>query len=719
MRGFLLIRKENAITFAADIQNGKKIMKRYTGKLTTNRKGFGFVECEELGEDIFIPRSGMGGAFHKDVVEVEIKLSYGGRHRMEGRIVSVLERGYETLTGTFKKGSAYGFVVPDDTKISDDIHIAADKKNGAKDGDKVCVRLLSYGGDHRRPEGEVTEVLGAYGDPGVDLLSVIKGHSLPEEFPAEVKKEIRNIRLKVPAKDKKGRRDLTGLPMVTIDGEDSKDLDDAVSLYMDGDDYMLGVHIADVSNYVKEGTELDKEALNRGTSVYLIDKVLPMLPEKLSNGICSLNEGEDRLAMSCLMRIDGEGRIKDYEICESLINVDRRMTYTAVKKILADKDKELIKEYKEFVPMFKLMEKLSYILKSMRVKRGAIDFDLPESKIILDKKGYPVDIIPYEHNVATAMIEQFMLSANETVAGHMLKKELPFLYRVHETPDADRMSDLMDLLFSFGYHIKGDPADIKPIELQKMLAGIAGRPEEDLIRRLSLRSMKQARYENECMGHFGLAVKEYTHFTSPIRRYPDLQIHRILKKELKGELDKKEQDHFKNILPRVAKHCSARERRAVDAEREIDKVKMAEYMESRIGGEYDGMISGVTAWGMYVELNNTVEGMVPVSKIAGDDYDYVSDEYAIVGRYTGRKFYLGQNIRVRVASVDLMLHTIDFELADQDVYHGTGGGLEKRTSGKKRGKKSAAKKDKNRFKQTKKGKKKGSSGNKGKYGVID
>jgi ribonuclease R len=281
------------------------------------------------------------------------------------------------------------------------------------------------------------------------------------------------------------------------------------------------------------------------------------------------------------------------------------------------------------------------------------------------------------------------------------------------------MSDLMDLLFSFGYHIKGDPADIKPIELQKMLAGIAGRPEEDLIRRLSLRSMKQARYENECMGHFGLAVKEYTHFTSPIRRYPDLQIHRILKKELKGELDKKEQDHFKNILPRVAKHCSARERRAVDAEREIDKVKMAEYMESRIGGEYDGMISGVTAWGMYVELNNTVEGMVPVSKIAGDDYDYVSDEYAIVGRYTGRKFYLGQNIRVRVASVDLMLHTIDFELADQDVYHGTGGGLEKRTSGKKRGKKSAAKKDKNRFKQTKKGKKKGSSGNKGKYGVID
>ena len=639
----------------------------YTGKLITNKKGFGFVVVEGLEEDIFVPRSGMHGAFHQDMVEVEARTSYSGRHRTEGNIIRIVERGFSQVIGTYEKSGSFGFVVPDDKKIASDIYIPKGKTKNAKDGQKVVADIISYGGDGKSPEGIVSEILGYADDPGVDILSVIRGHSLPEKFPAEVKEEIKSIRLKVPKKDMKGRKDLRDLQMVTIDGEDSKDLDDAVSLYKDGDDYILGVHIADVSNYVREGSPLDKEALERGTSVYLIDRVIPMLPEKLSNGICSLNEGVDRLAMSCIMRISPEGEIGDYEICESVINVDRRMTYTAVKKILADKDKKTIRQYKELIPMFKLMEELSYILKAMRIRRGAIDFDLPESKIILDKKGWPIDIVPYEHNVATSMIEQFMLSANETVAGHMYRKGLPFLYRVHETPDADRMNDLMELVQSFGYYIKGNPADIKPIELQKMLAGIAGRPEEDLIRSLSLRSMKQARYDTECLGHFGLAAKEYTHFTSPIRRYPDLQIHRILKEEMHGRLDGKLCGHFKSLLPKVAKQSSERERRAVDAEREVDKIKMVEYMEAHIGEEYDGVISGVTGWGMYVQLKNTVEGMVPVAKIAGDDYDYNEREYALVGRYTGRKYYLGQNVRIRVSSVDREMNTIDFELLGEEL----------------------------------------------------
>lgn len=685
----------------------------FTGKLITNKKGFGFVVVEGLDEDIFVPRSGLHGAFHQDLVEVEARTSYSGRHRTEGNIINIIERGFSLVIGTYEKSGSFGFVVPDDKKIASDIYIPKGKTKNAKDGQKVVVDIKSYGGDGKSPEGAVSEILGFADDPGVDILSVIRGHSLPEKFPAEVKDEIKSIRLKVPKKDMKGRKDLRDLQMVTIDGEDSKDLDDAVSLYMDGDDYILGVHIADVSNYVREGSPLDKEALERGTSVYLIDRVIPMLPEKLSNGICSLNEGVDRLAMSCIMRISPEGEIGEYEICESVINVDRRMTYTAVKKILADKDKKTIRQYKELVPMFKLMEELSYILKAMRVRRGAIDFDLPESKIILDKNGWPVDIVPYEHNVATAMIEQFMLSANETVAAHMYRKGLPFLYRVHETPDADRMNDLMELVQSFGYYIKGNPADIKPIELQKMLAGIAGRPEEVLIRSLSLRSMKQARYETECLGHFGLAAKEYTHFTSPIRRYPDLQIHRILKEEMHGRLDKKLCGHFKSILPKVAKQSSERERRAVDAEREADKIKMVEYMEAHIGEEYDGVVSGVTGWGMYVQLKNTVEGMVPVARITGDDYDYNEREYALVGRYTGRKYYLGQNVSIRVASVDRELNTIDFELLGEELSADTSkrkGRDSRQTDAKKgrKGKKSRTGKDV-RLSETDKPAKKGKS----------
>ncbi|MCR5128290.1 MAG: ribonuclease R [Lachnospiraceae bacterium] len=631
----------------------------YTGNLITNRKGFGFVEVEGFEEDIFIPHNMLNGAFHKDTVNVELITGRG--RRQEGRIVKVLERGIKEVIGTYREQRGFGFVVPDNQKITDDIHIARKEAHGAQDGQKVVVSILHYGDASHRPTGEITEIIGNTGDPGVDISAIVRGYELPTDFPKAVLSLSEEIPAKVRKKEIKDRRDLRDVKMVTIDGEDTKDLDDAVSLVTDNRDYILGVHIADVSHYVKEDDALDKEALERGNSVYLADRVIPMLPERLSNGICSLNAGEDRLAMSCIMRIGRNGVIKEYEICESVIHVDRRMTYTAVAGIL-DGDEELIREYKPLVGMFKKMRTLARILKRMRTKRGSIDFDLPESKILLDAAGNVTDIRAYERNEATAMIEQFMLSANETVAAHMHALGYPFLYRIHETPDADRIGDLLTLLAGFGYHAKGKAEKIKPKEIQAMLAGIEGRPEEDMIRTLALRCMKQARYDVECVGHFGLAATEYTHFTSPIRRYSDLQIHRILKEELHGKLKSKRIAHYEKLLPKVAKQCSDRERRAVDAERDTDKLLMAIFMESQIGRTFEGQISGVTGWGMYVALPNTVEGMVPISKIPGDDFDYSEKEYALVGRYTKKRFRLGEHISVTVANVDTVLRTIDFAL---------------------------------------------------------
>ncbi|MBR1471341.1 MAG: ribonuclease R [Lachnospiraceae bacterium] len=631
----------------------------YTGKLVTNRKGFGFVEIEGFQEDIFISHSKLNGAFHKDLVNVE--LIPGRGHRQEGRIVKVLERGIREVIGTYRESRGFGFVIPDDQKIADDIHIARKESHGAAEGQKVVVRILHYGDEHHRPEGEITEVLGDAGDPKVGISSIVRSYELPEAFSKEVQALSEAVPLRIHAKELKGRKDLRDVQMVTIDGEDTKDLDDAVSLTTDGREYILGVHIADVSQYVKEGDALDREAYERGNSVYLADRVIPMLPERLSNGICSLNAGEDRLAMSCIMRISRSGILKEYEITESVINVDRRMTYTAVAGIL-DRDADLVREYKPLVPMLKKMATLSGILKRMRSKRGSIDFDLPESKIILDAAGNVEEIKAYERNAATGMIEQFMLSANETVAAHMLRLGYPFLYRIHEDPDADRMEDLLTLLAGFGYHVKRKTGKIRPVDVQALLAGMEGRPEEDLIRTLALRSMKQARYDVECVGHFGLAAKEYTHFTSPIRRYSDLQIHRILKEEMHGKLSKKRVAHYEKLLPAVAKQCSERERRAVDAERDTDKLLMAEYMQGHIGECYTGHISGVTGWGMYVQLPNTVEGMVPIAKMPGDDFDYSEQEYALVGRYTKKRYRLGEQVQITVAAADVVMRTIDFAL---------------------------------------------------------
>lgn len=638
------------------------------GTFISHPKGFGFVEIEGRSEDLYVPESGVNGAFHQDQVQVELLKGQGGR-RQEARIVKILSHGLTKVVGTYQKSKSFGFVIPDLEKISTDIYIPAEGSKGAVTGHKVVVELTDYGDDKHKPEGRITEILGHVNDPGVDILSIVKGYDLPVEFEEKLLNQAERVGKPVSETDMAGRRDLRSLQMVTIDGEDAKDLDDAVSLTKEGENYCLGVHIADVSNYVQENSALDREALNRGTSVYLVDRVIPMLPHTLSNGICSLNQGEDRLALSCLMKVNKKGEVVSYEIAETVICVDRRMSYTAVRKILEEGDPELIQEYEELVPMFQDMQELAAILRKKRRQRGSIDFDFPESKIILDQKGNPVSIEPYERNVATDLIEDFMLLANETVAQHFYWMEVPFLYRTHETPDAEKIEKLATFIHNFGYHIKIKTSDheVHPKEIQKLLASIEGTEEEALIARLALRSMKQAKYSVECTGHFGLACACYCHFTSPIRRYPDLQIHRIIKEQLRGRLMEKRIDHYKEILPEVARQTSRLERRADEAERETDKLKKAQYMKHHIGETLEGIISGITAWGIYVELPNTVEGMIHVARLTGDYYYYKEETFEMVGRDTGRCFKLGQRLKVFVDSVDMVSKSVDFLLAEDDM----------------------------------------------------
>ena len=638
------------------------------GTFISHPKGFGFVEIEGRSEDLYIPESGVNGAFHQDQVQVELLKGQGGR-RQEARIVKILSHGLTKVVGTYQKSKSFGFVIPDLEKISTDIYIPAEGSKGAVTGHKVVVELTDYGDDKHKPEGRITEILGHVNDPGVDILSIVKGYDLPVEFEEKLLNQAERVGKPVSEADMAGRRDLRSLQMVTIDGEDAKDLDDAVSLTREGENYCLGVHIADVSNYVQENSALDREALNRGTSVNLVDRVIPMLPQTLSNGICSLNQGEDRLALSCLMKVNKKGEVVSYEIAETVICVDRRMSYTAVRKILEEGDLELIQEYEELVPMFQDMQELAAILRKKRRQRGSIDFDFPESKIILDQKGNPVSIEPYERNVATDLIEDFMLLANETVAQHFYWMEVPFLYRTHETPDTEKIEKLATFIHNFGYHIKIKTSDheVHPKEIQKLLASIEGTEEEALIARLALRSMKQAKYSVECTGHFGLACACYCHFTSPIRRYPDLQIHRIIKEQLRGRLMEKRIDHYKEILPEVARQTSRLERRADEAERETDKLKKAQYMKHHIGETLEGIISGITAWGIYVELPNTVEGMIHVARLTGDYYYYKEETFEMVGRDTGRCFKLGQRLKVFVDSVDMVSKSVDFLLAEDDM----------------------------------------------------
>lgn len=634
-----------------------------TGMFSGTQKGFGFVIIEGESEDIFIPENATKGAMHGDKVTIIINNEKTGK-RQEGAVLQILERGMKEVVGTFQKSKNYGFVVPDNQKFGHDIFIPKDQTKGAVTGHKVVVTVTSYGDGDHNPEGNVIEIIGHANDPGVDIMSVVKAYDLPVEFPKDVFRVLDFIPDEIDQGETKNRMDIRGLQTVTIDGEDAKDLDDAISLTKEGDIYHLGVHIADVTHYVKEGAALDKEALNRGTSVYLVDRVIPMLPHKLSNGICSLNPGVDRLALSCFMDIDAKGNVIGHKIAETVIRSDRRMTYTNVSKIIEEQDSEIMKEYEDLVPMFMLMLDLSEILKARRHKRGAINFDFPESKIIVDLNGKPIEIRAYERNKATKIIEEFMLIANETVAEDYFWQEIPFLYRTHDNPDEEKIRALAIFINNFGYTMKVGNEDIHPKELQKLLNKIEDTPEEALISRLTLRSMKQAKYTVANTGHFGLSAKYYTHFTSPIRRYPDLQIHRIIKENIKGRLNEDRRGHYDKVLFEVANHSSKTERRADEAEREVEKMKKVEYMMDHIGETFRGVISGITSWGIYVELPNTVEGMVRVSDMDDDYYVYDQERYQMVGEHTKKTYKLGQSVIVEVISADKLLRTIDFAFVE-------------------------------------------------------
>ena len=653
---------EGKVTVTAKGKYKKGETSYLTGVFTAHARGFGFVSVEGEEEDIFIPETSVNGAIHEDLVMVAPVPSTG--RRKEGKIVKVLEHGLKTVVGTFEKNKTFGFVRPDNPRISMDIFVPLERAKGAVDGHKVVVEFTSYGKAGKKPEGKIVEIIGHINDPGTDIMSLVKAYDLPVAFPEKVLNQAVRVAKDVTEADMAGRLDIRDWQTVTIDGEDAKDLDDAITLTKEGELYELGVHIADVSNYVQEHSALDMEALKRGTSVYLVDRVIPMLPHTLSNGICSLNQGEDRLALSCIMKVDKKGNIVDHRIAETVIRVDRRMSYTDVNKIITLKDEETIKAYEPFVPMFTAMKELADILRAKRKSRGSIDFDFPETKVILDKEGHPIEIKPYERNAATKIIEDFMLAANETVAQDYFWQELPFVYRTHETPDTEKIRKLSTFINNFGYHIHIGSDEVHPKELQKLLTKIEDTPVEGLISRLTLRSMKQAKYAVECVGHFGLAAQYYCHFTSPIRRYPDLQIHRIIKENLRGRLKGNRLEHYEKILPEVAKQSSQMERRADEAERETVKLKKVEYMSQRIGNMYQGVISGITNYGLYVELPNTIEGMVHVSTLPGDYYNYVESTYEMVGEHTGRTYKLGQTVEVCVVGTDKMLRTIDFEIVE-------------------------------------------------------
>lgn len=654
--------KKEKETGKKQVKTERKKGQYYTGTFISHPRGFGFLEIPEEEEDIFIPEESVGTALHGDTVQIIVKKDGKDGKRCEGEVVKVLERGTREVVGTYQQCDGFGFVVTDNQRFLKDVFIPAGKSLTAEDGDKVLAEIKDHGNKRRSPEGKIIEILGKPGECGVDVLCVAKSYELPMEFPEKVAKQAERIKETLNEGDFYGREDLRDVVMVTIDGEDAKDLDDAVSLTKDEEFYHLGVHIADVSNYVQYNSALDKEALKRGTSVYLADRVIPMLPKKLSNGICSLNAGEDRLALSCLMDIDKKGRVVSHRIVESVIHVKERMSYTDVKKILLQEDEELAKCYEELLPMFFQMKELSELLRNRRKKRGAIDFDFPESKLVLDERGKVIDIYPYEQNIATRLIEDFMLAANETVAEEYCMLGLPFVYRTHENPDMEKMETVLEMVHQAGIKVKKGKETITPKEVQKILKELEGMECEPFFARLILRSMKQAKYTVEDTGHFGLAAKYYCHFTSPIRRYPDLQIHRIIKETLRGKMTEAKIQHYRGILEEVARQSSAMERRAEEVERETIKMKKAEYMKQHIGEAFEGTVSGVTEWGFYVELDNTVEGLVHVNSLTDDYYSFDKDRYCLVGDMTGRTYTMGQRVKVWVENADENTKTVDLKI---------------------------------------------------------
>lgn len=643
-------------------------MNLVAGKLQGHPKGFGFLIQDTPGtDDIFIPAENMNGAMNNDRIVARItKKAHQGK-RIEGEIIRILKRANTKVVGTLEKNDNFGFVIPDDKRIYQDIFVSKADLNEAKNGHKVVVEIVRWPEKRRNPEGKIIEVLGSANKPGVDILSIIKKYNLPEEFPEEVEESVDKISEEIPEGEYKRRRDLRDIKIVTIDGEDAKDLDDAISIEKLSDGkYRLGVHIADVTFYVKEKSPLDKEALKRGTSVYLVDRVIPMLPKKLSNGLCSLNPKEDRLTLSCMMVIDETGKVINSEIYESIIRTSERMTYTDVTKILKDKDKSLIERYDYLLEEFKLMEELCLILNKKRMQRGALDFDFDESKIILDESGKPIEIKPYEREIANRIIEEFMLVCNETIAEHMFWTGMPFIYRIHEDPDEEKLIQFGEFAHNLGYIIR-KTKEVHPKVLQEILEQAKGKKEEIVINTLLLRSLQQAKYAPECSGHFGLAAKYYCHFTSPIRRYPDLAIHRIIKEFIGNRIDEKREKQLKKFVASASLQSSEMERLAQEAERETDDLKKVEYMSDKIGNIYSGVISSVTSFGIFVELENTIEGLVHISNLADDYYIYDDKHYCLIGERTRKVYRLGDEVKVKVAKTDIDSRTIDFALVEDEI----------------------------------------------------
>lgn len=634
------------------------------GKLAGHAKGFAFVIPEEQGmDDIFIPPNEVKTALNGDIVLARVTSESSGQRR-EGTIVRIIERGVQQIVGTYSESKHFGFVIPDDKKIATDIFIPKGSTKGAIEGHKVVVKLTSYPEGRKNAEGEVVKILGHKNDPGVDILSVIHKHGLPLAFPDNVLEQANSAPDTIDEKEIANRRDLRNETIVTIDGADAKDLDDAVTVTMLGNgNYKLGVHIADVSYYVTENSPIDVEAEERGTSVYLVDRVIPMIPHRLSNGICSLNPKVDRLTLSCEMEISPEGEVVSHEIFQSVIKTTERMTYADVNSILHDKDEELRAKYEGLVPMFERMEELAAILRKKRMTRGAIDFDFKESKVIVDEDGKPQDVILRERSVAEKLIEEFMLVANETVAEHFHWMQVPFIYRIHEDPKEEKLRRFFEFITNFGYIVKGTANSVHPRALQEIIESVQGTPEEMVISTVMLRSMQQAKYYPESLGHFGLSTEFYTHFTSPIRRYPDLIVHRLIRTYLiEGDISSATQEKWNSCLTEIAEHSSSMERRSVEAERETDELKKSEYMLDKIGEEYDGIISSVTNFGMFVELTNTIEGLVHVSYMTDDYYRYDERHFAMIGERTGKVFRIGDEITVRVVNVNKEERAIDFEI---------------------------------------------------------
>ncbi len=641
-------------------------MKEEIGTYRKNQKGFGFVKLEGQEEEIYISKENSYNALNGDTVAIKIISEKEADKKAEGKIVKIVRHEKDTVVGTFQKNRNFGFVVPDDKNFGTDIFISKSHWGKARNNHKVLVKIIKYPEKGKNAEGEIIEILGGVNEAGVDMLSLIRQYELPYKFPEEVVSEAKAFGNKINEKNLEGRRDLRQDIIFTIDGEDAKDLDDAIHVEkLTNGNYRLDVHIADVSNYVREKTELDKEAYLRGTSIYMLGRVIPMLPRELSNGICSLNAGEDRFTLSCSMEITPKAKVVSSDIYKAVIRVTERMSYTDVQKILDRSDEKILKRYEKYISHFDLMAELANILKDKRRENGYLNLDIPESKIILDENGYAIDVKKYETYFANEIIEQFMLIANETVAERFYWLQAPFIYRNHEAPDLDKVKDLNKTLYNFGYKIKISKEEIiYPNEFAKILDEVKGKEEEKVVSNIILRTLRVAKYEAENKGHFGIASKYYCHFTSPIRRYPDLFIHRIISKYLETNYMVNDfwVKKYEKRAEKRAENCSERERVATKVEREAEDIKKAEFMENKIGEEYEGIVSSVTNFGIFVELDNTVEGLIRYEKLGNEYFIYNEETRQAIGENSGKVYKIGDKVKIRVAYANKLMRQIDFEI---------------------------------------------------------